>query len=614
MQQSNAQKQAVCHVTGPMLVLAGPGSGKTFTITERVKHLVNNLNVKPENIMVVTFAKAAALEMRERYLASGTSKGVLFGTFHSIFFSILKHAYGYAASDVVTGDEQRQFIQHMVKTSEASSDEYDGTRYGASDVKDVVNNILGEISKVKSEQYNINDYYPVSCAVDLFRKIYVSYEKWLRKNRKIDFDDMIKYTYELFSARKDILSAYQERYRYILVDEFQDINYAQYRVLKLLADKYRNLFVVGDDDQSIYGFRESKPELMLNFKNEYPDAKEVLLDINYRCNADIVNAAKNLISHNKVRYEKEIVAYDNEGGAVDIKEFDNLKLQNNYVVHLIKEYIEKGSSYADIAILYRTNIQPQALLYKLLEYNIPVRLKEGIPNMYEHWIARDICSYIRLGMGFRDRATFERVMNKPARYISRGALDNREVSFQKLAALYDDKYWMTERIFQFESDVKSIYKMAPCRGLRYIDKVIGYGDYLKEYAAGHGIDEENLREVFEQLYEDASNYKNYEDWFAHMEECGNWDESDGTNDAVTLMTMHSSKGLEFENVIIVDVNETIIPHKMSTKPEEIEEERRLFYVGMTRAKKRLHLMYVKHRYNRDLEPSRFLDEIIHHHP
>ena len=173
MQQSNAQKQAVCHVTGPMLVLAGPGSGKTFTITERVKHLVTDMQIKPENIMVVTFAKAAAVEMRERYLLSGAPKGVLFGTFHSIFFSILKHAYGYSVSDVVTADEQRQFVQRMT----GSSDE--------------VNNILGEISKVKSEQYNINEYYPVSCAIDLFRDIYISYEKWLKQNRKIDFDDMI---------------------------------------------------------------------------------------------------------------------------------------------------------------------------------------------------------------------------------------------------------------------------------------------------------------------------------------------------------------------------------------------------------------------------------------
>lgn len=598
MQQSNAQKQAVCHVTGPMLVLAGPGSGKTFTITERVKHLVTDMQIKPENIMVVTFAKAAAVEMRERYLLSGAPKGVLFGTFHSIFFSILKHAYGYSVSDVVTADEQRQFVQRMT----GSSDE--------------VNNILGEISKVKSEQYNINEYYPVSCAIDLFRDIYISYEKWLKQNRKIDFDDMINYTYELFDARKDILSAYQERYKYILVDEFQDINYAQYRVLKQLAAKYRNLFVVGDDDQSIYGFRESKPELMLNFKNEYPDAKEVLLNINYRCASDIVESAKKLILHNKVRFEKEISAGGKVEGCIEVNEFADLKMQNNYVVDMIKKYHDTGNAYADFAILYRTNVQPQALLHKLLEYNIPVRLKDGIPNIYEHWIAKDICAYIRLGMGFRDRATFERVMNKPTRYISRAALDNKEISFQKLAALYDDKYWMTDRIFQFEDDVKALYKMAPCRGMRYIDKVVGYGDYLKEYAAEHGIDPDNLREIYEQLYEDASNFSNYEDWFAYMENYDDCLEDNKTDDAVTLMTMHSSKGLEFENVIIVDVNEEIMPYKKAVKDEEIEEERRLFYVAVTRAKKRLHLLYVKHRYNHDFEPSRFLEEmeIIHHRP
>lgn len=605
MQLNEAQNKAVCHDTGPMLVLAGPGSGKTRVITERIKYLVDVKHVNPADIMVVTFTRAAALEMRSRYQAGGRASGILFGTFHSIFFSILKNAYKYTAADVVGVDEQKKFVSHILKKSGSDTDSE----------KDTVDNILSELSKVKSEQYNIEDYYPLSCSADAFRMIYSEYGKWLRKSRKIDFDDMILLTYELFKSRNDILSMYQRHYRYILVDEFQDINYAQYRILKMLAAPENNLFIVGDDDQSIYSFRGSRPEIMIRFEEEYDNVRKVVLDTNYRCSGAIVKAASSLIANNKVRFKKQLAAAGDEGLPVDIRGFDGLTAQNSCVVDLINHYVEQGVNYSDIAVLYRTNIQPRALVNKLLEYNIPIRLKDGIPNMYEHWIARDVIAYIRLGMGFRDSATFTRVMNKPVRYISKSAVDAREVSFHKLAALYDDKYWISDRIFQMENDVKSIYKMKPQRGLRYIDKVIGYGDYLSEYSDEHGIEEDNLRDIFEQLYYEASQFDNYEDWFGHIEEYGKWcDSKEAPKDAVSLMTMHGSKGLEFENVIIVDANETIMPHKMSVKPEEIEEERRMFYVGMTRAKKRLHLFYVKHRYNRELEPSRFLSELnLNHH-
>lgn len=602
---SEAQNKAVCHDAGPMLVLAGPGSGKTRVITERIKYLVSVKLVNPADIMVVTFTKAAALEMRSRYQAGGGKAGILFGTFHSIFFSILKNAYKYTAADVVGADEQKKYVSYILKNKGSETDSE----------KDTVDAVLSEISKVKSEQYNIEDYYPLSCSADVFRILYKEYDKWLRKRRKIDFDDMITFTYELFQSRNDILSMYQKRYRYILVDEFQDINIAQYRILKMLAAPQNNLFIVGDDDQSIYSFRGSKPEIMIRFEKEYENVRKVVLGTNYRCSGAIVKAASRLIANNKVRFQKDAHAAGDEGMPVDIRGFDGLSAQNGCVVDIINDYIERGVKYSEIAVLYRTNIQPRALVNKLLEYNIPIRLKDGIPNLYEHWIAKDVIAYIRLGMGFRDSATFIRIMNKPVRYISKAAVDVKEVSFQKLAALYDDKYWISDRIFRMEDDVQSIYKMKPQRGLRYIDKVIGYGDYLGEYADEHGIDGDNLRDIFEQLYYEASQFDNYEDWFGHIEEYGKWsDEKETQEEAVSLMTMHGSKGLEFQNVIIVDVNETIIPHKMSVKPEEIEEERRMFYVGMTRAKKRLHLFYVKHRYNRELEPSRFLDELSPHLP
>ena len=273
-------------------------------------------------------------------------------------------------------------------------------------------------------------------------------------------------------------------------------------------------------------------------------------------------------------------------------------------------YIKNGFNYQDIAILYRTNMQPQPLVQKLLEYNIPVRLKDGIPDIYEHWIAKDIMAYIFIALGKRDREYFTRIINRPKRYISRDALDEKTVSFDRLLALYEDKAWMCERIYQLESDIKAIRGMSPQRGIRYIDRVVGYGDFLREYAEERDIDEGGLRDILEQIYYQAGEFSSYEDFIDGIGEYAEWSKNrENDSEAVTLMTLHGSKGLEFEKVIIMDVNEEIIPHKMSVKPDEIEEERRMFYVGMTRAKTKLHLLYVKNRYSKVLQPSMFLDEI-----
>ena len=599
MQLNEAQYKAVCHGTGPMLVLAGPGSGKTRVITERIKHLTET-GVRPENIMVVTFTRAAALEMRQRYLTGDSRQGVLFGTFHSIFFLILKNAYKFTSSNIISEEEQRRFIQSYIRKNGIESN----------DEKEQISDILSEISKVKSEMYNINDYYSLSCPAESFRDIYMLYDKWLKNGRKIDFDDMMIYTYQLFKARPDILAAWQRRFKYILVDEFQDINMLQYNIVRMLAAPLNNLFVVGDDDQAIYSFRGSKPELMLGFENDYPEAKKVVLDVNYRCSGNILKAASKVIVNNTKRFPKELKASRPSGEEVEIKEFKDIREENNYILNLIDMYIKNGFNYQDIAILYRTNMQPQPLVQKLLEYNIPVRLKDGIPDIYEHWIAKDIMAYIFIALGKRDREYFTRIINRPKRYISRDALDEKTVSFDRLLALYEDKAWMCERIYQLESDIKAIRGMSPQRGIRYIDRVVGYGDFLREYAEERDIDEGGLRDILEQIYYQAGEFSSYEDFIDGIGEYAEWSKNrENDSEAVTLMTLHGSKGLEFEKVIIMDVNEEISPHKMSVKPDEIEEERRMFYVGMTRAKTKLHLLYVKNRYSKVLQPSMFLDEI-----
>lgn len=601
MQLNDSQNKAVRHDTGPALVLAGPGSGKTRVITERVRYLISKCKVRPEHILVVTFTKAAAIEMKERYISSYGNAGVWFGTFHSIFFLILRSAYGYSASDIIKEDEKRKVI----------SDAFGHFDFDNDSEKDIITDIINEISFVKSKRYDIDSYYSLKCPAEQFQYIYRQYDKYLRKKRKIDFDDMLVYTYELFAARKDILAGWQNRFRYILVDEFQDINSIQYDIVKMLAEPENNLFAVGDDDQSIYGFRGSDPSFMQKYTTDYRDAKKIILDVNYRCSGNIMNSAARLIKHNDVRLDKNIVPYKDAGYAVDIKGFETPADEYREVYKLVDRYINDGAGYNDIAVLYRTNMQPQPLISKFLEYNIPVKMKEGAPNIYDHFIAKDMFAYIKLALGYKDMKDFLRIMNKPKRYLSRDAVGMSEFDYDRIAAVYEDKPWMIDRIYQMQQDISDISAMNPLKGLRFIEKVIGYSDYLKEYAEYRNIPYENLSEVFEQLCTLASDYGKYTDWMDSVDEYVKWQNKGKTEtvSGVNMMTLHGSKGLEFDNVIIIDVNEDIIPHKMSTADEQLEEERRMLYVGMTRAKKRLHLFYSKNRYNHPCMPSRFINEL-----
>lgn len=605
MQFNEAQYKAVHHVTGPMLVTAGPGSGKTRVIVERIKYLTAEADVKPSSILVVTFTRAAATEMRQRYESECGRQGVFFGTFHSIFFMILKNAYKFTAASIISENEQKQFIRTILPRLDWNTD----------NEKDTLADILSEISRVKSENYDIESYYPMACPAESFRQLYKEYNAWLRKMRRIDFDDMMLYTHDLFIQRPDILKLWQQHFKYILVDEFQDINKIQYEIVKMLAMPLNNLFIVGDDDQSIYSFRGSKPEYMINYTHDYPDCSHVTLNINYRCSGNIIKSASRLIHNNTNRIDKNISAAAKDGDKVDIKAYKTLTEQNKAVVELIQDYHEKGLNYSDMAVLYRTNSQPQALVHTLMEYDIPIRLKEGMPNIYSHWIALDIIAYVKLALGITSSDVFIRIMNKPNRYISKSIIGRGGIDYDSLAAIYEDKPWMCERIYQLESDIKAISRMTPSRGFRYIDKVIGYGDYLAEYAADRGIPLEGLREKYDEICELAAGFKNYGDWLDYVDEYAerlkdNYNINyDNDTDAVMCMTMHGSKGLEFDKVIIPDVNEGIIPHNMSSSEEEIEEERRMMYVAMTRAKTRLHLFYTEHRYNRDYIPSRFIREI-----
>ncbi len=605
MQVSNAQHQAITHGAGPAIVLAGPGSGKTLVITQRVRYLIEAYHVRPQEILVITFTKAAAQEMQSRFQALSRQRGVTFGTFHAVFFHILKYAYHYSAANILTEEKKYQILQRLLSES--------GLHF--EDERETLSEIASEISVVKNEQIPLEHYYSKSCPEEVFRGFYRKYEEMHRREGLLDFDDMMTMTYELLTQRADILAAWQRHYRYILVDEFQDINLLQYAILRLLADPERNLFIVGDDDQSIYRFRGAKPEIMLNFPKDYPDAKQIVLDRNFRSVASVIRAAQLVIRENTKRFAKRAVHVRKGQGQIDIREFSGQEHESLYLIKKVQESLEGGIPPNEIAVLYRTNQGARPYAERLMEFNIPFEMRDALPNIYEHWIAKDLFAYLHLARERLDRAEFLQVMNRPKRYIARDAIDAKVISLETLRTYYEDKDWMLDRIDRLELDLRMLKDMAPYAAVNYIRYGMNYEEYLQEYAKARRMKPEELTDILDEIQDGCRPFKTVEAWYEHLtaykerllEQRG---KKERDPDAITLATLHSAKGLEFQEVFLVDVNEGTIPHRKASMEADLEEERRLFYVGMTRAKDRLHLFYVRERYGKRVEPSVFLEPLL----
>ena len=654
MDFNQAQITALEHRDGPMMVLAGPGSGKTTVITHRIKRLLE-AGVDPSGILVITFTKAAATEMKERFLrlareedekrkqagqgakcaqrTGGSRTGaekpffgtadpgprrreacatsleaagsrVSFGTFHSVFYHILKWAYRFPAGNVISGEEKRQYFKKFLDESEMEVE----------DEAEFISSIINEISYVKGERLDLKYYYSQNCPEEWFKKLYDGYDEMLKTTGKIDFDDMLVMCHELFTERKDILAAWQKKFKYILVDEFQDINLLQYQVVRMLALPENNLFIVGDDDQSIYRFRGAKPEIMLGFEKDFPGTKRVLLGTNYRSTKEIVETSLRLIEHNKVRFEKKLEPFRGSGRPVDFRVFDNPGHEMDTVAQSIRAYHDAGYQWSEIAVLFRTGANSGLMAERLMGYNIPFKLRDVIPNLYSHWIAKDLFAYMEIAAGSRKRSDFYRIMNRPNRYFSRDAFDTPIVSFDRLKSFYQDRDWMEERICDLEADLRAMAPLKPVAAVNYIRKAIGYDDYLRSYAEFRRMKPEELFETADKLAESAAEFASFVEWKEHAaryeEELKkqNQEEREETKDRVTLSTMHSAKGLEYPVVFVVDANEGIVPHHKAGLPADIEEERRLFYVALTRAKDRLHVAAVKERYHRKTDVSWFVEE------
>ena len=604
MKRNSSQKRAIAHLSGPMMVLAGPGSGKTSVIVERTAYMTGEGKIPSSSVLVVTFSRAAAVEMKERFLkfTGQSSTRVTFGTFHGVFYGILKQAYNLTSANILSEEEKNGILRELALNF--------GGELAAEG--DFTEEIAKEISMVKGNRISLEHYYSSCCPDEVFRQIYGAYGNMLRQRRKLDFDDMLLSCYELFDKRKDILRAWQQKFRYILVDEFQDINQLQYDIVRLLAEPENNLFIVGDDDQSIYHFRGARPEIMLNFTKDYPGAEKVVLDVNYRCSKRILDSAMKVIGRNKTRFQKELSTPNPEGEPVRLCEYANPREEYLSVTAELRKRLEQGENLENTAVLLRTNQEAEGLIAAFMERQIPFTMKEKLPNLFQHWICRNLLAYMRFAQGERSRKLFLEIMNRPNRYISRDAVvSGREISFEQLRDFYKDKDWMCDRLTTMETHLRILKGLPPYAAINFIRKGMGYEEYLQEYALYRKIKPEELGEILDRLSESAKGMNTLKEWEEYIEDyTRKLEEQAGKQkkEGVQILTLHGAKGLEFDRVYILNVNEGSIPYRKAVLAPAVEEERRLFYVGMTRARKFLTLCYVKKQYEKEREPSRFLKE------
>lgn len=615
MKLNRGQDEAIKHGNGPCMVLAPPGSGKTLIVTERTRYLIEESGVRPDQILVITFTRYAAREMKERFerLTAGKNYPVTFGTFHSIFYGILKCAYGIGANNLMSEKESSVLLQEVLdQTNIESTPEVE-------DEEELVRELLREVGMVKNGLCHLKDFHSKYLTQDEFAEVFRSYEHQKKELKKFYFDDMLVQCYALFRKKPEILQGWQKRFQYILIDEFQDINRVQYEVIRMLAAPRYNLFVVGDDDQSIYGFRGAKPELMLYMKQEFPSLRTISLTVNYRSTEFITGAAARVILHNDTRFYKRVQSFRGRGQNVHVQEVLDEQEEAQYVTEEIQKKLDQGIKPGEIAVLFRAAVQARMISEILSEHRIPFEMRDYVTNFYRHFIVKDIMAYLQLAAGKRDRSLFLTICNRPLRYLARNSMENRQVNFEDLRKFYCDKDWMLDIIDQFDVDVRMMKNMAPYAAIQYIRKKIGYDDFLKEYAEKHQISWKQLMDVMAELEERSKNFKSYDEWEIHIakytqeleEQQAKARKIKGEREnKVQLMTIHSAKGLEFEDVFVIHANEGEIPHQKAEKKDEIEEERRLFYVALTRAKNNLCISYITQKNGNSIKPSRFVEELL----
>ncbi len=600
-----AQTLAIEHALGPIQVLAGPGSGKTYLTIRRIRHLICHHGISPNKILVITFTKAAAAEMEERFmkLTQGAYRGVSFGTFHAVYFHILqKSGYGNGRLTPASMQDKWKYLKHVLNL------------YDIEDIdREMVGSLLKEIShwknsgkKKQAQEESAGSYIMDERIHTYFPAICQEYCRIMQEEKKLDFDDMIGLCKELLEQDEELRRNWQRAFSYILVDEFQDISPLQYQVLKMLALPENNLFVVGDDDQSIYGFRGAGPDIMKQFLTDYPQAVQVVLDRNYRSTEHIVRAASVVIGDNQNRFVKQLQSQNPIGEKVGLRRFETKEDETKYLLFHLQQ-IPLGQL-SETAIICRTNVALADWSRQLTTLRIPFCCRDKVENLFEYFIAEDFLAYLTFAHDFCNngsgkRSDFLRIMNKPSRYIRRDALREEWVRGSELREYYRDKPYMLGSLDALFHCLRTLAKLRPYLAVDFLRKAMGYNIWLCEQV--NRSEQKYRMERADEIQKTAIGFSTLEEWLAYIEAYGEMLMQEGRQKeeaGVRLLTMHSSKGLEFNTVFLPGVNAKNIPNRKAQLPEQIEEERRIFYVAMTRAKQRLEISY-------DKEPSPFLSNL-----
>lgn len=624
------QKVAVAHTEGPLLIMAGAGSGKTRVLTHRISYLIEEKGVSPWNILAITFTNKAASEMRERVsrLVKDEGSKVWVSTFHSMCVRILRREIdriGYDRSFTIADPgEQQTLMKRILKRQDIDPKKYNPRA------------ILAEISNAKNELKDAARYR--SEAHDHWRKIvadcYDDYQRELRNAETVDFDDLIMLTVRLFEEHEDILSYYQNKFQYIHVDEYQDTNHAQYRLVQLLAARLKNICVVGDADQSIYGWRGADMENILNFEEDYPDAKLIFLEQNYRSTKKILKAANDVISNNQNRKEKKLWTENTDGEKITLYRAGNEHEETRFVVQKINQEIEKHPdlSYGDFAVLYRTNAMSRVMEETLVKTNIPYRMIGGT-GFYDRKEIKDVLAYLSLIANPADSLSFNRIVNEPKRGIGAASIERLAAAAEEMgwsmyeAALNAGSTNLSSRasnnLEQFALMIRDFRKMSEFLSVTELtEQVLEKSGYLQILKKEKTLESESRIENIEEFFsvtqsfdEDDQEDKSLLAFLTDLSLLSPVDNlEDNSLGEVTLMTMHAAKGLEFPVVFIIGMEEGIFPLSRADMDEaEMEEERRLAYVGITRAEQRLYLtnslMRILYGRTQSNQPSRFVEEI-----
>ena len=622
------QKEAVLQTEGPLLILAGAGSGKTRVLTHRVAYLIEEKQVNPWNILAITFTNKAAGEMRERVdqLVGFGAESIWVSTFHSTCVRILRRHIEYLGYNtnfsIYDSDDQKTLMKQVFKAMDVDTKQFKER------------SVLGTISSAKDKLIGPDEFL-LNAGQDFRQRgigeIYKEYQKRLRKNNALDFDDLIVKTVELFQNNSEILNYYQERFKYIMVDEYQDTNLAQFKLISLLASKYRNLCVVGDDDQSIYRFRGADIGNILSFEETFPGAKVIKLEQNYRSTQNILNAANGVIRHNRGRKDKTLWTANGEGELIRFKQFVTAREEADFVAREIRDSVY---AYQDQAVLYRTNAQSRLLEERCIFYNVPYRLVGGV-NFYQRKEIKDILAYLKTIANGVDDLSVLRIINVPKRGI--GATTMGKVTIfasEHGMSLYDALREArqipgigkaAEKIGTFIGQMESFRARAQSEDYTIQDLIEGIMDetgYQQELEAEGEVESQTRLENIEELvnkavsYEEDSEHSTLDEFLEQVALVADIDNMDESENRVTLMTLHSAKGLEFPKVYLVGLEDGLFPSMMSINSDDktdMEEERRLCYVGITRAKNELVITSARQRMvngeTRYCKPSRFLEEV-----